>query len=90
MPARSLPSFHSFRHTAASEAIKDGESAEEVSWQLGHRNSNVTRSVYVQEIRDVERTAARREKYEARIGGILETAALSDPHQGDSDEAGEC
>jgi integrase len=86
VPARSLPSFHSFRHTAASEAIKDGESAEEVSWQLGHRNSNVTRSVYVQEIRDVERTAARRAKYEARIGSILQVADLNNPKRTAADD----
>ena len=66
-----LPSFHGFRHLAASQAIRDGESAEEVSWQLGHRNSNVTRAVYVQEIRSAERKAQRRARFEARIGPML-------------------
>jgi integrase len=46
-PRGAVPSFHSFRHSAASEAIAGGETAEEVSWQLGHRNSVVTRSVYI-------------------------------------------
>lgn len=60
LPAGAVPSFHSFRHTAASRAIAAGESAEEVSWQLGHGNSNVTRAVYLHEIRTVERAAQRR------------------------------
>lgn len=34
-----VPNFHSFRHSAASEAIAAGDSAEEVSWQLGHRTA---------------------------------------------------
>jgi hypothetical protein len=55
-------------------AIRDGESAEEVSWQLGHRNSNITRAVYVQEIKDAERRARRRAKMEERYGGVLAAA----------------
>jgi integrase len=47
----SVPNFHSFRHTAASEAIAAGDGAEEVSYQLGHKDSNVTRGIYVQEIK---------------------------------------
>jgi integrase len=66
-----VPSFHSFRHTAASEAIHAGDSAEEVSWLLGHKDSTVTRRVYVTEIQSVERSAKRREKMEARMGGTL-------------------
>jgi integrase len=58
VPRGMVPSFHSFRHTAASEAIAAGESAEEVSWQLGHKTSPITRAVYVQEIKSAERTAA--------------------------------
>ena len=53
----SVPNFHSFRHTAASTAIAAGDGAEEVSWQLEHRNSNVTRVVYVQEVKSAERRA---------------------------------
>ena len=69
-----LPTFHSFRHTAASHAIAAGESAEEVSWQLGHRNSVVTRAVYVHELRTAERTARRRESLERRYGNLLNPA----------------
>lgn len=89
LPPKSLPSFHGFRHTAASEAIRDGESAEEVSWQLGHRDSTVTRKVYVREIRSAERSAARRAKFEARIGSVLEAAARSNPPQTGTDETGQ-
>jgi hypothetical protein len=60
-----VPTFHSFRHMAASHAIAAGESAEEVSWQLGHRNSIVTRAVYVHELKTAERTARRRKRMEA-------------------------
>ena len=63
--------MHGFRHSAASEAIAAGDSAEEVSWQLGHRNSVVTRAVYVHEIRTAERTARRRARMEARYGAML-------------------
>jgi len=71
VPHGAVPNFHSFRHSAASEAIAAGDSAEEVSWQLGHRNSIVTRTVYVQEIRSAERTARRRAKMEARYADSL-------------------
>jgi integrase len=74
VPRGAVPNFHSFRHTAASEAIAAGESVEEVSWQLGHRNSNVTRTVYVQEVKSAERTARRRTKMEERLGNLLRVA----------------
>jgi integrase len=74
VPRGAVPNFHSFRHSAASEAIAQGDSAEEVSWQLGHRNSTVTRSVYVQEIKSAERKARRRANMETRYGELLETA----------------
>ncbi|MBA3508484.1 MAG: tyrosine-type recombinase/integrase, partial [Thermoleophilaceae bacterium] len=76
-----LPTFHSFRHSAASQAIRDGEGAEEVSWMLGHRNSNVTRAVYLHEIRDVERVAERRARMEARYGSALEALDRSSGQQ---------
>jgi hypothetical protein len=66
-----VPSFHSFRHTAASEAIHAGDSAEEVSWLLGHKDSTVTRRVYVTEIQSVESSTKRRARMEARMGGTL-------------------
>jgi integrase len=74
VPRGVLPSFHGFRHTAASEAIAAGESAEEVSWQLGHKTSNITRAVYVQEVKNAERTARRRARMEARYRNALEAA----------------
>ncbi|MFN8204570.1 MAG: site-specific integrase [Solirubrobacteraceae bacterium] len=76
VPKGAAPTFHGFRHSAASVAIAAGESAEEVSWQLGHRNSTVTREIYVQEIRSAERTARRRARMEAQYGSILNAAAL--------------
>lgn len=74
VPRGAVPNFHALRHTAASEAIAAGESAEEVSWLLGHKNSVVTRSVYVQEIKSVERSARRRSKMEDRYGSMLGSA----------------
>lgn len=74
VPRGVVPSFHSFRHTAASEAIAAGESAEEVSWQLGHKTSLITRAVYIQEIKSAERTARRRARMETRYGSLLEAA----------------
>ena len=76
-----VPSFHSFRHTAASEAIAAGESAEEVSWQLGHKTSLITRAVYIQEIKSAESTARRRARMEARYGSLLEAAGRSREQQ---------
>lgn len=73
-PKGSVPNFHGFRHTAASEAIAAGDGAEEVSWQLGHKNSVVTRTIYVQEIKSAERRAKRRSKLEARYESLLEAA----------------
>jgi integrase len=66
-----LPSFHSFRHTAASHAIAAGESAEEVSWQLGRRDSVVTRAVYIHELKTGQRTAHRRQRMDAESAWFL-------------------
>jgi integrase len=76
-PAGTVPSFHSFRHTAASRAIAAGESAEEVSWQLGHGNSNVTRAVYLHEIRNAERAAQRRGRLQRDYAEALDAASTS-------------
>src|SRR5205823_13519833 len=73
-PRGSVPSFHGFRHTAASEAIAGGDGAEQVAWQLGHKDSTVTRRVYVQEIKSAERRARRRAGMEDRYGAMLEAA----------------
>lgn len=89
VPRGSVPNFHAFRHTAASEAIADGDGAEEVAWQLGHKNSNVTRAVYVQEIRDAERVARRRARMEARMGSVLEAASRSRRQDDHPREGGE-
>ncbi|HEX4669242.1 MAG TPA: tyrosine-type recombinase/integrase [Solirubrobacterales bacterium] len=75
-----LPSFHSFRHLVASQVIADGDGAEEASWLLGHKDSTVTRRVYVAEIASAERTAKRRSKMEARMGSTL--AALGTTNGG--------
>lgn len=74
-----LPSFHSFRHSAASQAIAAGDGAEEVSWMLGHRNSNVTRAVYIQEIKSVEQSTKRAAKLEARNVSVLSAAVSEQP-----------
>jgi integrase len=87
IPRGAVPSFHGFRHTAASEAIAAGESAEEVSWQLGHKSSLVTRAVYVQEVKSAERTARRRARMEARYGPVLEAADGSGGHSLDRSTA---
>jgi integrase len=71
VPRGSVPSFHGFRHSAASHAIAAGDSAEEVSWQLGHKHSGITRAVYVQEVKSAERRAQMRAKLEARHGSML-------------------
>jgi hypothetical protein len=65
-------------NTAASEATYAGDSAEEVSWLLGHKDSTVTRRVYVTEIQSVERSAKRQEKMEARMGGTLSSLGSGD------------
>jgi integrase len=72
-----VPWFHAFRHTAASDAIAAGESAEEVAWQLGHRSSVVTRNVYVQEIKTAERSARRRAQLDARYGALSSSAGTT-------------
>ncbi|HEY1854345.1 MAG TPA: tyrosine-type recombinase/integrase [Solirubrobacterales bacterium] len=66
-----LPSFHSFRHTAASQVIAEGDGAEEASWLLGHADSTVTRRVYIEQIASAERSSKRRAKLEARMGSTL-------------------
>lgn len=72
VPRGELPSFHGFRHSAVSIALAEGESVQEISWQLGHKNSVVTQTVYAQEIKSTERKARRRAAMEARYGSTLE------------------
>ncbi len=71
IPRGAVPSFHSFRHNCASHAIAEGDGAEEVSWQLGHKDPTVTRKVYVHEVKSAERSARRRGKMEARYASVL-------------------
>lgn len=67
--------MHSYRHTYASRWLLAGESVDEVAFLLGHRDGNVTRAVYVREIADARRQAARRSRVAAEYGSALEAAA---------------
>ena len=67
----SLPSMHSFRHTAATRALLAGESIDEVAFLLGHKDANVTRPVYVREIADGRRRAMRRSRMVEEYGSLL-------------------
>lgn len=80
-PRDAAPNFHGFRHTAASVALREGDSESEVAWMLGHKNSNVTRAVYLHEVRDSERRAAQRAKQARRVGSALAA------HDGSSEAA---
>ena len=60
-----MPFSRSFRDRRQDTAV-------EVTWQLGHRNSVVTRTVYIQEIKSVERSARRRARLDARYRDLLE------------------
>lgn len=71
VPKGAVPSLHSFRHTYASDAISRGDGTEEVSWDLGHRDSTVTRRVYISEVRTAERSAKRRQRMEDRDAARL-------------------
>jgi integrase len=75
VPRGVLPSMHSYRHTYASRALLAGESVDEVAFLLGHRDGNVTRAVYVREVADARRRAARRSRIAAEYGSALEAAA---------------
>jgi integrase len=66
-----VPSLHSFRHTYASDAISRDDGTEEVPGILGHRDSTVTRRVYVQEVRTAERAAKQATRHEDRHGDRL-------------------
>ena len=73
VPHDAAPTFHGFRHSAASLALATGESAEEVSWQLGHKNATITRSIYVHEVRSIERQARRRARMAAQYDDALDS-----------------
>jgi len=63
---------------SASNVIAEGGGAEEAAWLLGHKDSTVTRHVYVEEIKSAERSSKRRSKLEARMGSTL--SALGSLH----------
>jgi integrase len=91
-----VPSLHSFRHTYASDAISRGDGTEEVSWDLGHRDSTVTRRVYVQEVRTAERKAKRRQRNEdrdadrlAKLGSAVGSTKTNRKRHGRTHAAGE-
>jgi integrase len=50
-----VPSLHSFRHTLATRMSDAGATAEEIQRQLRHADANVTRAVYIHEMKDAER-----------------------------------
>lgn len=88
-PRDAAPNFHGFRHTAASYALRDGDTESEVAWMLGHKNSTVTRAVYLHEVRDSERRTAQRAKQARRVGSMLaaddgSSAAAGEPRSGEN------
>jgi integrase len=66
-----LPSTHSFRHTVASRALLAGESIDEITSLLRHRDANVTRAVYVHELADTRRRTMRHSRMLAEFSDIL-------------------
>jgi site-specific recombinase XerD len=77
-PRNSIPSWHSLRHSAASEAIHAGDSVEEVSWRLGHKNSITTARIYTHELKSAKRSAERRAKLDSRYGNRWQQVAAAD------------
>lgn len=74
VPRGAVPSFHSFRHTAASHALAAGDTAEEVSWMLRHKTPAVTRAIYLHEVKTAERRARARTKLDRRYSRVLAAA----------------
>jgi integrase len=77
VPRGVLPSMHSYRHTYASRTLLAGESVDELAFLLGHKNANVTRAVYVREVADARRSAARRSRIAAEYGSAIQAATDS-------------
>jgi hypothetical protein len=59
------------RHTVASRALLAGESIDEIAFLLGHRDANVTRTVYVRELADARRRTMRRSRMVAEFADVL-------------------
>jgi integrase len=78
-----LPTFHSFRHTVASRALLAGESVDEVAFLLGHRDANVTRTVYVRELADARRRRMRRSRMAMEFAELLRAPSRGE-HPGES------
>jgi integrase len=72
-----VPSFHSFRHNAASYALAAGDTAEEVSWMLRHKTPAVTRAIYLHEVRSTERQARLQARTETRYRHALGQRAFA-------------
>ena len=75
VPAGSVPTIHAIRHTAASRAIHDGESVEQVSFRLGHKNSITTASIYIREIKTAKKQAEEKAALTTRFGSVVSAAA---------------
>lgn len=88
-PPNTIPSFHGFRHSAASEAIADGESIEDVADQLGHKSTIVTETIYRHEIKTAERSAAKRSRMETRYGSRMAAAERSEAQETATEDQGE-
>lgn len=73
VPEGAVPSMHSFRHGVASRALAQGESVDELALILRHRDATVTRQVYMQDVQDARRMAARRDRIGGIYGNFLET-----------------
>jgi integrase len=61
---QAAPTFHSLRHTHASELIADGWNIEDVSRRLGHSNVATTQRIYVHAFEAAERSDERRQRLE--------------------------
>lgn len=70
-PGTKRPSLHSFRHSCATFMLYAGMSAEDVSRRLRHKDSTVTRSVYLHEINDAQRRAVERSVIERTMGDVF-------------------
>ena len=70
-PGTKRPSLHSFRHSCATFMLYAGMSAEDVSRRLRHKDSTVTRSVYLHEINDAQPRAVERSVIERTMGDVF-------------------
>lgn len=75
----SVPTFHSFRHTFVTRAVRAGDSIEDIAPLLGHKNSIVTRTVYLHDIKDAQREQTRRSKIAAEYASVLKLATSTAP-----------